>query len=39
MPPIRVLVGEDEPLVREGIVRMLEERGSRWSAPPSTPTT
>jgi DNA-binding NarL/FixJ family response regulator len=27
MPPIRVLVGEDEPLVREGIVRVLEEGG------------
>jgi DNA-binding NarL/FixJ family response regulator len=27
MPPIRVLVGEDQPLVREGIVRVLEEGG------------
>jgi DNA-binding NarL/FixJ family response regulator len=27
MPPIRVLVGEDQPLVREGIVSVLEERG------------
>jgi DNA-binding NarL/FixJ family response regulator len=27
MPPIRVLVGEDQPLVREGIVRVLEESG------------
>ena len=27
MPPVRVLVGEDEPLVREGIVRVLEEGG------------
>ena len=25
--PIRILVGEDEPLVREGIVRVLEEAG------------
>ena len=25
--PIRILVGEDEPLVREGIVRILEEAG------------
>ena len=25
--PIRVVVGEDEPLVREGIVRVLEEAG------------
>jgi DNA-binding NarL/FixJ family response regulator len=27
MPQIRVLVGEDQPLVREGIVRVLEEGG------------
>jgi DNA-binding NarL/FixJ family response regulator len=27
MAPIRVVVGEDEPLVREGIVRVLEEAG------------
>jgi DNA-binding NarL/FixJ family response regulator len=27
MPPIRVLVGEDQPLVRQGIVSVLEERG------------
>jgi DNA-binding NarL/FixJ family response regulator len=27
MPPIRVLVGEDQPLVREGIVSVLEEHG------------
>jgi DNA-binding NarL/FixJ family response regulator len=27
MPRIRVLVGEDQPLVREGIVRVLEEGG------------
>ncbi|WP_028064946.1 response regulator transcription factor [Solirubrobacter soli] len=27
MSPIRVLVGEDQPLVREGIVSVLEERG------------
>jgi DNA-binding NarL/FixJ family response regulator len=27
MAPIRVLVGEDQPLVREGIVRVLEEAG------------
>jgi DNA-binding NarL/FixJ family response regulator len=27
MPPFRVLVGEDQPLVREGIVRVLEEGG------------
>jgi DNA-binding NarL/FixJ family response regulator len=27
MPPIRVLVGEDQPLVREGIVRVLEQGG------------
>jgi DNA-binding NarL/FixJ family response regulator len=26
-PPIRVVVGEDQPLVREGIVRVLEEAG------------
>src|SRR5689334_16847704 len=25
--PVRVVVGEDEPLVREGIVRMLEQAG------------
>jgi DNA-binding NarL/FixJ family response regulator len=27
MSPVRVLVGEDQPLVREGIVRVLEEGG------------
>jgi DNA-binding NarL/FixJ family response regulator len=26
-PPIRVIVGEDQPFVREGIVRVLEENG------------
>ena len=38
VPPVRVVVGEDDVLMREGIVRVLADAASTSSRTPATPT-